>query len=87
MRDSVTCSLTLRDVNKNRYVKCPVHFFRWDIFHSLRYEQIFLTNRTAGKQMNIKTFKLYQNVSSSTLCSKIIYLKGILFANDEKMHV
>ena len=57
--DSVTCSLTLHHVNENRYVKCPVHFFHWNIFHSLRYEQTFLTNRIAGKQMNIKKIKLF----------------------------
>ena len=31
-RDSVICSLTLRHVTENRYIKCPVHFFRWNIF-------------------------------------------------------
>ena len=60
--NSVTCSLMLFHVTENRYVKCPVHFFCWNIFYSLRYEQnlFFLTNtgRMAGKQMSIKKIKL-----------------------------
>ena len=56
--NSVTCSLTLCHVTENRYVKCPVHFFRWNIFHLLSYEQNFLSNRTAGKLMTIKKIKL-----------------------------
>ena len=51
MRDSVACSLTLRHVTENRYVKYPVH-------NSWRYESITLTNRIAGKRMNIKRIKL-----------------------------
>ena len=39
-------------------VKYPVHFFRWNIFYSLSYEQIFLTDRIAGKLMNIKKIKI-----------------------------
>ena len=64
-RDSVTCSLTLRHVSENRYVKCPVHFFGLNIFHLLSYEQNLLTNRIAGKLMNTKKIKLfiYQNPS------------------------
>ena len=58
-RDSVTCSLTLRHVTENRYVTCPVHFFGWNIFHLLSYEQNLLTNRIAGKLMNIKKIKLF----------------------------
>ena len=46
-RDSIACSLTLRHVTENRYVKYPVH-------NSWRYESIVLTNRFAGKRMNIK---------------------------------
>ena len=57
--DSVTCSLTLRHVTENCYEKCPVHFFRLNIFHSLSYEQNCLTNRTEGKLMNIKKIKLF----------------------------
>ena len=58
-RNAVTCSLTLCHVTENRYVKCPAHFFRWNIFYSLRYEQNFWTNRiTAGKLMNMKKLKL-----------------------------
>ena len=52
-RDSKTCSLTLRHVTENRYVKYPVH-------NSWRYESIILTNRIAGKRMNIKKIKLYK---------------------------
>ena len=58
-RDYLTCSLTLRRVTENRYVKCPVHFFGWNIFHLLSYEQNLLTNRIAGKLMNISKNKLY----------------------------
>ena len=57
-RDFATCSLTLRHVTENHYVKCPVHFFGWNIFHLLSYEQNLLTNRIAGKLMNIKKIKL-----------------------------
>ena len=57
--DSVTCYLTLRQFTENRYVKCPVHFFRSNIFLSLSYEQNFLINRIAGKLMNIKKIKLF----------------------------
>ena len=59
-RDSVTCSLTLHHVTENRYEKCPVHFFGWHIFHLLSYEQNRLTNRIAGKLMNIKKIKLFK---------------------------
>ena len=52
--DSVTCSLTLHHVTENRCVKCPVHFFRWNSFHSSRYEH-FLTK---WKQMKIQKIKL-----------------------------
>ena len=37
MRDSIACSLTLRHVTENRYVKYSVHI-------SWRYESIVLTN-------------------------------------------
>ena len=37
-RDAVTCSLALRHVTENRYVKCLVHFFLLEYFYSLRYE-------------------------------------------------
>ena len=60
-RDSVTCSLKLRHVTENRYVKCPVHFFGWNIFHLLSYEQNLLTNRIAGKLMKTKKIKLLGN--------------------------
>ena len=50
-RDSIACSLTLRHVTENRYVKYPVH-------NSWRYESVVLTNRIAGKRMNIKKIKL-----------------------------
>ena len=59
--DSVMCSLTLRHVTENRCVKCPVHFFGWNIFHLLSYGQNLLTNRIAGKLMNIKKIKLLSN--------------------------
>ena len=59
MHDSVMCSLKLCHVTENRYGKCSVHLFRWNIFHSLWYEQNLLTNRIAGKQMNIKKIKLF----------------------------
>ena len=58
-RDFVTCSLTLRHVTKNLYVKCQVHFFGWNIFHLLSYEQNLLSNRIAGKLMNIMKIKLF----------------------------
>ena len=58
-RYSVTCCLTLRHVTENRYVKCPVHLFDWNIFHLLSYEQNLLTCRIAGKLMNMKKIKLY----------------------------
>ena len=54
-RDSIACSLTLWHVTENRYVKYPVH-------NSWRYESIVLTNRIAGKRMNIKKIKLFQSV-------------------------
>ena len=57
-RNSVTCFSTLRHVTENRYVKCIVRFFRWNIFYSLSYGQNVLTNRIAGKLMNIKKIKL-----------------------------
>ena len=31
-RDYITCYLTLYHVAEHRYVKCPVHFFRWNMF-------------------------------------------------------
>ena len=40
-RDSVTFSLMLRHVTSNLYVKSSVHFFSWNIFHLLSYEQTF----------------------------------------------
>ena len=61
------CSLTLCLVTENRYVKWPVHFFRWNIFHSLSYEQNFLTNRIAEKLMNIKKIKLLEDVTVTIL--------------------
>ena len=61
--NSVTIYLTLRNVTEKRYVKSPVHFFRWNIFHSLSYEQNFLTNRIAGKLMNIKKIIYLCNIS------------------------
>ena len=39
--------------------KIPSALFRWNIFHSLRYEHNCLTNRIAGKQRNIKKIELY----------------------------
>ena len=60
-RDSATCSFTLRHATEIRYVKCPVHLFGWNIFHLLSYEQNLLTNRIAGKLMNIKKIKLLGN--------------------------
>ena len=54
------CSLALRHLTENRYVKCPVHFFRSNIFHSLSFEQNLLTNRIAGKLINLKKIKLLQ---------------------------
>ena len=58
-RDSIACYLTLRHVTENRYVKYPVQYFRLNIFHSWRYESNVLTNRIAGKRMNIKKIKLF----------------------------
>ena len=58
-RDSIACSLTLRHVIENRYV-----FTRTQ--NSWRYESIVLTNRIAGKRMNIKKIKLLK-------CDKFIY--------------
>ena len=54
MRDSLACSLTLRHVTESRYVKYPVQ-------NSWRYDSVVLTNRIAGKRMNIKKIKLYPN--------------------------
>ena len=62
-RDSVMCSLTLRQVHENRYV----NFFGWNIFHLLSYEQNLLTNRIAEKQMNIKKIKLFQCGTDKTV--------------------
>ena len=59
-RDSVTCYLTLRHVTENRYIKCPVHFFSWNSFHLLSYEQNLLINRIAGELMNIKKIELFK---------------------------
>ena len=61
-RDSETCCLILHNVTGNRYLKYPVHFFCWIIFHSLSYEQNFSTNRIAGKLLNIKKIILFSNV-------------------------
>ena len=58
-RDSIACSLTLRLVTENRCVKYPVH-------NSWRYESVVLTNRIAGKRMNIKKIKLYTHQSNRT---------------------
>ena len=54
MCDSIACSLMLCHVTENRYVKYPVH-------NSWRYESIVLTNRIAGKRMNIKKIKSFQS--------------------------
>ena len=54
-RDSIEYSLTLRHVTENRYVTYPVQ-------NSWRYESIVLTNRIAGKRMNIKKIKLFGNI-------------------------
>ena len=51
MRDSIACSLTLRHVTENHYVKYPLHNW-W------RCESIVLTSRIAGKWMNINKIKL-----------------------------
>ena len=59
-RDSLTCSLTLRHVTENRYVKCPVHVFGWNIFHLTSYEQNLLTKAISGKLMNIKKIELFK---------------------------
>ena len=60
-------SLTLRHVTENRYVKYPVP-------NSWRYESIILTNRIAGKRMNIKKIKLLLfNFQHFITC--LIYLK------------
>ena len=61
MRNSVTCYLTVRHITENHYVKCPLHFFGWKLFYLLSYEQNLLTNRIAGKLMNIKKIKLFHN--------------------------
>ena len=58
-RSSITCSLTFCHDNENHCVKCPVHFFRWNTFHSLRNEQNVLTNRIVGKQMIMMKIKLF----------------------------
>ena len=47
----------------------PEHFFSWNIFYSLKYKQNFLTNRIAGKQMNIKEIKLLSDASSNRIKS------------------
>ena len=60
----------LRHVTENRYVKCPVHFFGWNIFNLLSYEQILLTNRIAGKLMNIKKIKLFYYAEAFSTCVK-----------------
>ena len=53
-RDFIACSLTLHHVTENRYVKYPVQ-------NSWRYESIVLTNRIAGKRMNIKKIKSFES--------------------------
>ena len=53
-RGSIACSLTLRHVAENCYVKYPVH-------NSWRYESVVLTNRIAGNRMNIKKIKLFKD--------------------------
>ena len=55
-RDSLVSSLMLHHVTENHYVKYPVH-------NSWRYESTVLTNRIAGKWMNIRKIKLSGNVS------------------------
>ena len=50
-RATIACSLTLRHVTEDRYVKYPVQ-------NSWRYESIVLTNRIAEKRINIKKIKL-----------------------------
>ena len=70
-RDSVTCSLTLRHITENRYVKCPVHFYRWNIFYSLRCEHNFLTNWIAEKLMNAQKIKIFVNEINIILCKTV----------------
>ena len=36
-----------------------MHFFRWNIFYLLSYEQNILTNRIEGKLMNIKKIIIF----------------------------
>ena len=57
-RDSVICSLTLRHVTGNRYVTCQCIFSAGTCFIHWAMNNA-LTNRIAGKLMNIKKTKLY----------------------------
>ena len=45
-------------ITENRYIKCLVHFFSVGIFSFIEIWTKHFTNRTAGKQMNIKKVKL-----------------------------
>ena len=84
--DSATCSLTLCHFTENRWVKCPVHFFRRNIFHSLSYEQNVLTNRTAWKLMKIKRKLNYFDIISSKSVLIPFYASGFkLFATSMLM--
>ena len=62
-KSDVTFGVT--SILRNVYVKCLVHLFRWNIFHSLRYEHKILTNRTAGNQMNITKINLNHNIMTN----------------------
>ena len=48
--NSVTCSLTLRHVTENRYVKYPVHFFLWNIIS--RWDMNKLSNQKNCRKTN-----------------------------------
>ena len=52
------------------------YFFGWNIFHLLSYEQNLLTNKIAGKLMNIKKIKLYKNVNIQNIFYEKLYMKS-----------
>ena len=87
-RDFITCSLALRYVSENRYVKCPAHFFRWNMFHSLSYEQNILTNKIAGKLVNIKKIKLFkcngnESVQNSLVLQSRVHIMQQFFPSNK----
>ena len=50
LNSSESARINLPTVAGHRYVKCRVHFFGWNIFHLLSYEQNLLTKTNEHKE-------------------------------------